>query len=306
MCGAGCWPRHQVSYRPPEPETEAERNFEVVWTAAREVLRDYGFELRRQDRRAGVMTTDAIVGQHFFELWRRDAATLYSYGENSVQTIFRAAKVTIHPVEGRDKFDFTLKVAVARSDKPSEQLTDASQTMMVYGGVDTSRREGGPGSFNERLQYDDLLAERALDDMEDFPLVPLGFDHRLQQRLSHKIRVAATGYVVVVPEPVEYTDPGELIPSGPPKPAGPVLPNPALPAVPPPVPNPGGRVRDSDDAAKDTGHVESRIIPAGEPSVDAPESPVTEPDDTTPDVPDDPQPLEDIFEEFEQPSPPSP
>jgi hypothetical protein len=167
--------------------------------------------------------------------------------------------------------------------------------------VDTSRREGGPGSFNERLQYDDLLAARALDDGQGFPLVPLGFDHRLEQRLSHNIRVAATGYVFVVPEPVEYTDPGELIPSGPQEPTGPALPNPALPAVPPPVPNPGGSVRDSDDLGSDGGRVESRIIPAKE---SAPEP--DEPDEPTADIVDDPTPLENIFEEFEQPSPPSP
>jgi hypothetical protein len=172
--------------------------------------------------------------------------------------------------------------------------------MMVYGGVDTSRREGGPGSFNERLQYDDLLAARALDGPQDFPIVPLGFDHRLEQRLSHKIRVAAMGYVFVVPEPVRYTDPGELIPSGPQEPTGPALPNPALPAVPPPLPNPGGRVGDSDDAAIDDGQVESRIVPADEsiPESDEATAPM--------DAPADPQPLENIFEEFEQPSPPSP
>lgn len=268
--GLGCWPQHQVGYRPPEPETPAERNFEVVWQAVRDVLESHRFEINRQDRRAGVMTTEALVGQQFFEFWRKDAATVYSYGENSVQTIFRAAKVTIHPVENSDKFDFTVQVAIARSDKGAQQLSDASQAMVVHGGVDVSRREDSAPNINAILTYEDLLAPRSPRAVPRAPVVPLGFDRRLEEVLAHEIRVASAGYVYSVPEPVQYTDPGELLPSTSPPPPGPQGPNPALPESPPPMPNPAGG-NDNEEGA-----VEVRLLPAAE-SVDADAGPEDSP-----------------------------
>jgi hypothetical protein len=290
--GSGCWPKYQVGYRPPEGQTAAERSFEMGWAAARETLQDRGFELSRQDRRAGVITTKAVVGQHFFEVWRRDATTLYSYGENSVQTILRAAKITFQPVEGSDKFAIDVKIAVARSDAEPQQFTDASQTMGLFGGVDTSRSEGREPSMLARLKYEDLLAPRDPADIPDAPVVPLGFDQRLEEILAADIREAAAGYIDEVARPAEFTDPGELMPTQSSGPPAPDVPNPALPSAPPPVPNPGGAPVDTS-----TGNdVEPRLAPATEqsaPSSDAPSQP-------------EPQPLEEILREFEHPSPPSP
>lgn len=255
-CGLGCWPQHQVSYRPPEAQTPEQRNFEVVWQAARDALEAHDFVIDRQDRRAGVMTTEALVGQHFFEFWRKDASTAYSYGENSVQTIFRAAKVTIHPVKDSDEFGFSVKVAVARSDSAPRQLTDASQAMSVHGGVDDTRRERYAPRVNALLKYDDLLAPANPDVPPRAPLVPLGFDRRLEEVITHEVRVAAAGYVHAVPDPVRYTDPGAIIPTGPEPPRTSQGPNPAMPEAPPPMPNPAS----SDDGET----VDVRLVPPAE------------------------------------------
>ena len=49
--------------------------FDPLWRAAGEAVRDAGFTPDRQDMRNGVMTTRRLVSQQIFEPWRRDTAS---------------------------------------------------------------------------------------------------------------------------------------------------------------------------------------------------------------------------------------
>ena len=98
----GCQPDHVKPFDP-GPTTAAEQNFEALWQSARHVLKKRGFEIDRQDRRDGVMTTYATSSGHFFELWRKDAATIFNQRENALQNILRAVKVTLHRVKGTNR-----------------------------------------------------------------------------------------------------------------------------------------------------------------------------------------------------------
>ena len=192
----GCWPAHTKPIYP-GPETAAERNFEGMWTASREVLKRSGFILDRQDRRDGVITTRAIPSAQIFEFWRKDAATLFHREENTVQTILRAVKVTIHQTPGTDKFGVGVEVLMARSDREPAQLTSSSQYQKMT-----------KVTFPETISFSDLRYDEAspidqtpIDRRDPWSnvsiraqLVPLGRDSDLEHVLTQEIQQRAEQY----------------------------------------------------------------------------------------------------------------
>ncbi len=185
--GEGCIPKHTKPLQR-EPATQEERNFQALWESTRAVLKKYSFPLDWQDRRDGIITTRAVAGGHLFEFWRKDAATIFSYKENTVQTIMRVARVTIHRIEGsEDEFDFKVEVLMARSNRPQPQLTNSSQTMRMR------------TSALKQLKFDELRYERQEEGKENADrrrdlIVPLGRDTDLESYIADDIRNATAAY----------------------------------------------------------------------------------------------------------------
>jgi len=113
-----------------QPEmTGAERNFEAVWLATQDVLRDYRFTIDRQDKRAGVITTEPLTGMQFFEFWRKDAVTPEALLAGSIQTLHRTVTVRIRPAAGQaEQYEPAVQVAVS---KPYA-ATDVRSTSDAY------------------------------------------------------------------------------------------------------------------------------------------------------------------------------
>ena len=193
---AGCGPvEHVATGELPANLTPRERNFETLWMSARRTLRRYNFEVDRQDRREGLMTTKALQGSQMAEFWRKDGATWYTKRENSLQPIMRAVKIQVVPVEGTDKFDFTVQVAMARLNRMPPQLTSSSQLRGAHA-------EGQLPS----LKYADLIRLDAEDDLPaakagnqyiqrhldpDEMITPLGWDPDLAEDIARDIRAHA-------------------------------------------------------------------------------------------------------------------
>ncbi len=178
------------------PDTIAGRNFQTLWDAARTTLKDYRFPLYRQDRRDGVLTTRAVASSHLLEqLWRKDAATMFHLQENTFHTIYRAARVRIRRIAGTDEFDFTVEVAMARSDAERQVPTASSELATGVAGRASGRggsRKGGP--TGRELVYHDLLGQTLPPGLGmpahagvDAGLVPLGRDQDLEYILSQQI-----------------------------------------------------------------------------------------------------------------------
>ena len=164
----------------PAPQlSPAERNFDAVWQASLKVLRDYRFTPDREDRRAGVITTEPMTGEVFGEFWRSDAATAKDLAESSIQTIYRLAKVTIEPV-GDDKTGFkaVVEVQTYRSDRPEPQVSSASEAIDLF---------RVPGSANSRKD----LVEYGPSDKPEY-VVALGRDLNLESKIAADIAAATT------------------------------------------------------------------------------------------------------------------
>lgn len=174
---AGC----QLAYTQPTTQparlSAAERDFEAVWQASRQTLQGYHFELDRQDRRAGVITTAPLTGMHFFELWRKDAVRPADFGESTVQTIYRTARVTVRPIQAdAQTYQARVEVSLHRSDKPAPQVTSTSDAYSLF-----SLRGGRKG------RPQPLLEATA----GGGPRVDLGQDRALEAKLASDIAAAA-------------------------------------------------------------------------------------------------------------------
>ena len=172
--------------------TPAQRNFEAVWEASRDVLHRYDFTLDRQDRRAGVITTLPIIGRQWFEFWRKDAASSFSKAEGSVQTIYRAAKVRILPAaKGQRTYHPVVEVIAFRSDQKHLQVTSTSEAFSLYttpGGE--KERSGLLLNYGQEKDEKDKLG-KSIKKKEYRDVTPLGRDRDLEAKLTAAIRAAA-------------------------------------------------------------------------------------------------------------------
>ncbi|HUT01266.1 MAG TPA: hypothetical protein VM031_02330 [Phycisphaerae bacterium] len=187
LCAAslsvGCLPGCKVHYTQPTTQPRAlsgaEKDFQAVWQASRETLGKYHFELDREDRRAGVITTEPLTGMHFFEFWRHDAARPADFGESTIQTIYRTAKVTVGPVKpGAKTYKAQVDVLLRRSDKGTPHVSSASEAFGLF----TSRHR-------VRRRAPLLEPDRARRRKADY--VELGHDRSLEARLTADIAARA-------------------------------------------------------------------------------------------------------------------
>jgi hypothetical protein len=157
-----------------EPKTPAERNFETLWQASISVLREYYFKIDREDRRDGVIRTDAMLGKQFGEFWRKDAASDTNLAESTLQTIFRQATVTIKPV-GEDRFEPSVEVQTFRSNKEERQVSSTSEALNLF----DLPEKGSPD--------EDLLKVKGASE----EAVPLGRDAALEEKIRADILLKA-------------------------------------------------------------------------------------------------------------------
>ena len=84
---------------PPTPITSS-NEFNALWEASLEVLRENNFVVDRADPREGVITTFGLLGRHWFEPWRTDARKGSDVAEGALQTIYRQAAVRVSQAQG--------------------------------------------------------------------------------------------------------------------------------------------------------------------------------------------------------------
>ncbi|MCJ7543721.1 MAG: hypothetical protein MUP47_04015 [Phycisphaerae bacterium] len=128
---AGCLKYTQPVVAEPALQTTAERNFQAIWLASQEVLRKYRFTIDRMDRRAGLITTEPLTGQQFFEPWRKDAVTREALADSSLKTLHRSVVVQIQPTRpGGEEYEPIVQVTVS---KPSSPPMEIHSTGAAYG-----------------------------------------------------------------------------------------------------------------------------------------------------------------------------
>ena len=199
------------------PKDPAKRNFLITWNSAINALKDSEFKIYREDKRDGIIMTNAELAPHGIEaLFRRDHVSGEKLLENSIHSIYRAAKVTIYRVEGTNEFKYSVKVLCSRSEKQHPNYTSSGQIeTRSEAGVDKKtsyKKLRKPSALNyldlkrsidpvrrreeKREHENSTLNPKRPERPEDF-LVPLGRDKKLERAIESQIRFNIRTYKYV-------------------------------------------------------------------------------------------------------------
>lgn len=195
LTGVGACVRHTDLLRSQQGMTPAERNFDNLWQASQYVLKKYHFTLDIQDRRAGLISTEPMVGKQFFEFWRHDSTTRRDRDESTVQTIYRTAFVTISRGGTEDEaYRSKVVVTVGRSNLGRTGIVTVSDAYRLPFGEHVGREHEKP---EERGALETALKKAAETGQHIQPvlpewLTPLGRDEKLEQKILGEIAEAAT------------------------------------------------------------------------------------------------------------------
>ena len=187
LAGVGACVRHTEPLRSWEDMTPAERNFDNLWRASQYVLRKYCFTIDRQDRRAGLISTEPMTGKQLFEFWRHDTADRQDTYESTVQTIYRTVTVII---SRRGAGDYIPRVvaAVGRSNLGRTRIVAVSD---VYSMSFHAGERGG--TIGEDITALDAAIKKAAETGKHIQpvlpewLTPLGRDEKLEKKLLYEI-----------------------------------------------------------------------------------------------------------------------
>jgi hypothetical protein len=101
LVGAGCQTLRTVPQGPVgQPLFVASANQDVVWERTVDVLHEYPFYIRREDRLDGVIETEYKTGSGILEPWHKDSVGHDQKLESTLQSIRRRVVVNITPAEG--------------------------------------------------------------------------------------------------------------------------------------------------------------------------------------------------------------
>ncbi len=177
LAGTGCVSNTKPIVSTTKP-TGSQRNFEAIWQASRQVLTKYYFQLDRQDRREGIITTTPLTGKQPLEFWRGDATSAYSLAENTIQTIYRTATVRINRKGKSGAYQHAVEIQVDRSNRKTLQVTSTSEAydLFVLSGHTRSR-----GKFLLNYGAD---AGKSIS--------PLGTDAQLERKIQAEIAATAS------------------------------------------------------------------------------------------------------------------
>lgn len=119
---------------PPEEPTAAavsQDDLETLWDASLRVLSRHGFQPDRQDRAAGIITTDPVTCMQWHEPWRQDVADNYSLAMSSLHTVRRQVTVRF---SNADPWTVEVQVDVYLLSAPDYQVTTASAGIRSFSG----------------------------------------------------------------------------------------------------------------------------------------------------------------------------
>ena len=169
VLGIGC----QAPPQPSGPTVErvslsAPADRDQLWEAAGQTLRDYAFQLDRQDKVNGVVTSLPETTAQGFEFWRPQPWPAYYWWEANLHTIQRQATVQLLPGENADETRLDVKIERLRYRLEERQVDNAAGTMRIFSAdAPTVSGKSGKQAKPSKTGY----------------WVPLGRDELMEQKL---------------------------------------------------------------------------------------------------------------------------
>ncbi len=169
---------------------------DFLWDTCLRVLRRYGLQPDRQDRRAGVITTGPVTVPNWFELWRPDMPRGFQFAEANLSTIRRVACIKLEPLEAANDYRLTTEVNLQRHSTPERQVSTAAGAIQM---------------FSAKLP---IYTGEMIDEEQAVRWIQLGRDVRFEQALLTSILSYYGGGTYAYFEP-ELVPPASSQPHGP-------------------------------------------------------------------------------------------
>ncbi|MGD1276551.1 MAG: hypothetical protein ABR964_04930 [Tepidisphaeraceae bacterium] len=109
-------------------------DFQRLWDASAQVLRQDLFIIDRVNDRQGVMVTRPMVSKQIFEPWRSDAGTMSATLQSTLQTIRRTVRIDVQRSDG-GLFTARIKVLVERLSLIQQRVTSVAESHNVFSAI---------------------------------------------------------------------------------------------------------------------------------------------------------------------------
>lgn len=160
---AGCTANKALDYESKATVTPvSSNNFDQLWNASLDSLHEYHFEIDRQDRRAGIITTKPMTSSQFFEPWRNELKSADAVAESSLATVRRTATIEITRQGGQ--YSALPSVRVERLSLRGRRTTNSAQYTTAFrasperGTKESDRGIKLPDQYWYDIGYDSALA----------------------------------------------------------------------------------------------------------------------------------------------------
>ncbi len=170
---------------------DSAEDFDSLWETTLRVLRRWHLTPDRQDPRHGVITTEPITTQQWFEFWRHDAMGPYQWLESSMHTVQRLAKIKIDRLPESGRYRINVVVDVFRMSAAERQVTTPSGALVMFS-EKLPTEQGDPVKPHESTHW-----------------VHLGRDPKMEGVLLQRILVHYPGGYELTEEPFEWDEPAE-------------------------------------------------------------------------------------------------
>jgi hypothetical protein len=106
-------------------------NFDKLWNACRQALKDDGFTIDRTDYRDGVMTTLPLVSKQVYEIWRQDVITGHDLAQSTLGTMRRTVRIDIRRLDN-GTYEASPKVLIERDSMIERRITSVDQYTLAF------------------------------------------------------------------------------------------------------------------------------------------------------------------------------
>ena len=177
----GCAAPSRYSGTTRDPVAVVAPDFDASFDACLDVARSLHFVIERQDRRAGVITTEPMIGSQWYEPWRRELRTSFDAAESSLASVRRVVRFEISR-EG-DSFRITPTAHVQRLALLERRISNAALYRNVHRpGDPRNTPEADRGIRLPQTYWHDVGRDEALE---------LSLARGVEHRLNRPLRASA-------------------------------------------------------------------------------------------------------------------
>ncbi len=149
----------------------SEEDRDQLWQSIEDTLRDHYFQVDREDRLAGIITTEPKISAQWFEFWRAQPQPAYYWWESNLNTVERKAEVNLKPAAEGETTEVTVQVNRFKYNLEERQIDNSAAALRLYSGgaptVSGKTERAQESGYWIHLGRDEYMERLLLDKIRD-------------------------------------------------------------------------------------------------------------------------------------------